>query len=41
MNLIPYLYPIDFNRRQWEIKEEYGFDDPEVQGQSWQIGFFN
>ena len=37
---MPYIYPIDFGVRQWEIKEEYGFNEPEVQGQSWQIVFF-
>ena len=36
---MPYIYPIDFGVRQWEIKEEYGFNEPEVQGQSWQIVF--
>ena len=30
-NPIPYLYPINFIRRQWEIKDGFGFDDPEVE----------
>ena len=29
-NPMPYIYPIDFGVMQWEIKEEYGFNEPEV-----------
>ena len=28
---MPYIYPIDFGVRQWEIKDEFGYDEPEVE----------